>query len=45
MYKNFPHREGKTRTLHNIQEATIVEDMGRSIPRINATLEDRQEEH
>jgi hypothetical protein len=40
MYKYFPHREDKMRTLHNIQEATIVEDMGINIPRIYASLED-----
>ena len=45
MYKDCPHREDKMKTIHNIQEATIVEDMGRSIPRIYATLEDRQVEY
>jgi hypothetical protein len=40
MYKDFPHREEKMRTLQNIQEATTVEDMGINIPRIYATLED-----
>ena len=40
MYKDFPHREDKMKTMHNIQEATIVEDMGRDIPRIYAALED-----
>jgi hypothetical protein len=45
MYKYFPHREDKMRTLHNIQEATTVEDMGKNIPRIYAALEDRQAEH
>jgi hypothetical protein len=33
------------KTIHNIQEATIVEYMGISIPRIFATLEDRQAEY
>jgi hypothetical protein len=45
MYKDFPHRGDKMNTMHNIQEATTVEDMGRSIPRIYAALEDRQEEY
>jgi predicted aspartyl protease len=35
----------KMKTMHNIQEATTVEDMGRNIPRIYAALEDRQAEH
>jgi hypothetical protein len=30
------------KTMHNIQEATIVEDMNKHIPRIYAALEDRQ---
>jgi predicted aspartyl protease len=33
------------KTMHNIQEATIVEDMGRNIPRIYAVLEDHEAEH
>jgi hypothetical protein len=43
MYKYFPHKGDKMKTMHKIQEATIVEDMGRSIPRIYVSLEDRQE--
>jgi len=31
----------KMNTIENIQEDTIVEDMGRIIPRTYATLEDR----
>jgi hypothetical protein len=41
MYKDFPHRKDKVKTVHNIQEATIVEDMGR----IYAALDDRQAEY
>jgi hypothetical protein len=40
MYKDFPHKEDKMKIMHNIQEATIVEDMGRIISRIYASLED-----
>jgi len=32
------------RTLHNIQEGAIVEDMGRNFPRMYVALEGRQEE-
>jgi hypothetical protein len=39
-YKDFPHREDKMDTMHNIQKDTIVEYMGRSISRIYETLED-----
>jgi hypothetical protein len=29
MYKDFPHRKDRVKTVNNIQEATTVEDMGR----------------
>jgi hypothetical protein len=41
LYKDFPHRKDRVKIVHNIQEATIVEDMGI----IYATLNDRQEEY
>jgi hypothetical protein len=31
--------------IYNIQEATIVEDVGINIPRIYVSLEDRQTKH
>jgi hypothetical protein len=40
MYKYFPYKEDKMSILHNIQEVTIMEDMGKNIPRIYATLEE-----
>jgi hypothetical protein len=45
LYRDFPHKEDKMRIVHNLQEATTVEYVGRNIPRIYASLEDRQEEH
>jgi predicted aspartyl protease len=41
MYKDCPHRKDKVKNVNNIQEATIVEDMGR----IYAALNDRQAEY
>jgi hypothetical protein len=41
LYKDFPHRKDTVKMVHNIQEATIVGDMGR----IYAALNDRQAEH
>jgi hypothetical protein len=38
MYKDFPHRKDKVKTMQKIQEATTVEDMGR----IYAALDDQQ---
>ena len=39
MYKDVSHKKYKVKTMHNFQEATIVEDMGR----IYVALDDRQE--
>jgi hypothetical protein len=41
MYKDFPHRKERVKTVHNIQEATTVKDMGR----IYVALNDRQAEY
>jgi hypothetical protein len=41
MYKYCPHRKDRVNTVHNIQEATTIEDMGR----IYAALNDRQAEY
>jgi hypothetical protein len=41
MYKNFPHKKDRVKTMHNIQEATTFKDMGR----IYADLNDRQAEY
>jgi hypothetical protein len=45
MYIDCPHKGDRMRTMHNIQEETIVEYVGRNIPRIYATLENRQADH
>eukprot|EP00253_Pinus_taeda_P019224 PITA_19224 len=42
--KNYPQRKG-TEQLSQIHEASTVGEVGRSIPRINAALEDRQAEY
>eukprot|EP00253_Pinus_taeda_P010525 PITA_10525 len=42
--KNCPQRKG-TEKLSQIHEALIVGDVGRSVPRINAALDDRQVEY
>jgi hypothetical protein len=41
MYKDFPHKKDRVKTVHKIQEATTVEDMGI----IYVSLDDRQEEY
>jgi hypothetical protein len=45
MYKDYTNEEEKMNTMNKIQEATTIEDMGRSIPKIYAALEDPQVEH
>jgi hypothetical protein len=42
MFRDCPHRSDKVRVVHNFQRAEIVEDMGRSVPRIYATLDNKQ---
>jgi hypothetical protein len=43
MYRYFPHISDKVRAIHNVQEDEIVEDMGKSVPRIYEALENKQE--
>jgi hypothetical protein len=42
LYRDCPHKGERTRTIHNIQEAEIVEDMGGNMPRTYATLDNKQ---
>ena len=39
-----PHKNGKARDVHNVQQAEIVEDMGSRMPRIYAALDNKQAE-
>jgi hypothetical protein len=45
MFRDCPHRGGKVRTVHNVQQAKTVEDMGRNVPRIYAALENKHAEY
>jgi hypothetical protein len=45
MFRYFPHRGEKVRTVHNVQQDETMEDMGRNVPRIYATLENKQAEY
>jgi hypothetical protein len=42
MYKYCPHRGDKMKTMHNIQQEETLEGVGRSMPRIYATLDNKQ---
>jgi len=44
MYRDCPHIGEKVRTVHNVQQAEIVEDMGRNVPRIYAALDNKKDE-
>jgi hypothetical protein len=44
-YRDCPHRNDKVRTVHNVQQAETVEDMGSRVPRIYAALDNKQEEY
>jgi hypothetical protein len=42
MYRDCPHRSDKVRVVHNVQQVETVEDMCRSVPRIYASLDNKQ---
>jgi hypothetical protein len=44
MYRYCPHRGEKMRNFHNVQQDETVEDMGRNVPRIYASLDNKQVE-
>jgi hypothetical protein len=43
-YRDCPHKNGKVRVVHNVQQDETVEDMGSRIPRIYAALDNKQDE-
>jgi hypothetical protein len=43
-YRDCPHRKDKARTVHTVQQAETVEDMGSRMPRIYAALDNKQAE-
>ena len=45
MRRNCPLEDGNENPAYNIQEAEIVGQVARDVPRIYAALEDRQEDH
>ena len=42
LYRDFPHKGERMRTVHNIQEAEILEYMDKSMLRIYAALDNKQ---
>jgi hypothetical protein len=43
--RDCPHRQKNSKRIYNIQEATTVYDVARSMPRIYATLDNNQVDH
>jgi hypothetical protein len=41
-YRDCPHKNGKVRATHNVQQVETVEDMGSIIPKIYAGLDNKQ---
>jgi hypothetical protein len=44
MYRDCPHKGEKVRTIHNVQHAETMEDMGINVPRIYEALDNKKEE-
>jgi hypothetical protein len=42
MFIDCPHKGEKVRIVHNVQQYETLEDMGRNVPRIYATLDNKQ---
>jgi hypothetical protein len=45
MFRYCPHGGEKGRTVHNVHQDETMEDMGRNVPRIYASLDNKQEEY
>jgi hypothetical protein len=45
IFRYCPHRSEKVKTVHNLQQDEIMEDMGRNVPSIYVALEKKQEEY
>jgi hypothetical protein len=45
LLRDFPHRNHDIKRVYNIQEATTINNVARSIPRIYATVENPQADH
>jgi hypothetical protein len=42
MFRDCPHKGEKVRTVHNVQQAETMEDMGKIVPRIYAALDNKK---
>jgi hypothetical protein len=44
-FSGCPHRGEKGRIVYNVQQSETMEDMGRNVPRIYETLDNKQAEY
>jgi hypothetical protein len=44
-YSDCPHKNGKVRVVHNVQQVETMENMGSRMPRIYTALEKKQAEY
>jgi hypothetical protein len=42
-YRDCPHKKDKARTIHYVQQAKTMEDMGSRMPRIYAAMDNKQD--
>jgi hypothetical protein len=45
MYRDCPQKGEKVRIVHNVQQYETVEDMGKNVPRIYASLDNKKVEY
>jgi hypothetical protein len=45
LLRDYPHRQKNSRRVYNIQEATTVNDMAKSMPWIYAFVDNKQADH
>jgi hypothetical protein len=45
LLRDCPHQQQNSRRIYNIQEATIINDVARSVPQIYAALDNNQANH
>jgi hypothetical protein len=45
MLRDWPHKQQNSRRIYNIQEATTVIDVARSMPLIYVALDNKQVDH
>jgi hypothetical protein len=45
LLRDFPHRQQNSRRVYNIQEATTINDVARSMPHIYAAMDNKQADH